>query len=162
MIVLGIDPGIGRCGYGVIDFTKNVANAISYGCIETEKEKDTSRRLLDLSDKIDSIIKKNCPQVLAIEDLFFFKNAKTVIQIGEARGAIMLTAQKNNVPIFSYPPLEVKMAITGYGRAEKEQIQKMVKNILHLKEIPTPDDAADALAIAITHCYVNKFIPLLR
>lgn len=157
MIVLGIDPGIGRCGFGIIDFSNNNAKAIIYGCLETEKEKEASVRLLDLSDKIDSIIKKYHPEVLAIEDLFFFKNAKTVIKIGEARGVIMYTAQKNNLSVFSYPPLQIKMAITGYGRAEKDQIQKMVKNILHLKEIPRPDDTADALAVCLTHCYVYKF-----
>lgn len=157
MIILGIDPGLGRCGFGVIDISKNIAKAVCYGCFETEKEKETPHRLLDLSDKIDSIIKKYKPEVLALEDLFFNTNAKTVIKIGQAQGVIMLAAQKKNIPIFSYPPLEIKMAITGYGRAEKCQIQKMVKNILHLNEIPKPDDTADALAVALTYSLVYKF-----
>lgn len=157
MIILGIDPGLGRCGYGVIEYNNNKPKALDYGCIFTDKDSETSRRLLDLSDKINSIIKKYKPQVLAIEDLFFNTNAKTVIKIGQAQGVIMLAAQKNNIPVFSYPPLEIKMAITGYGRAEKEQIQKMVKNILHLTEIPKPDDTADALAVALTYSLVYKF-----
>lgn len=157
MIILGIDPGLGRCGYGVIELISNKPKAIDYGCIFTDKDSETPRRLLDLSDKINSIIKKYKPDVLAIEDLFFNTNAKTVIKIGQAQGVIMLAAQKNNIPVFSYPPLEIKMAITGYGRAEKCQIQKMVKNILHLTEIPEPDDTADALAVALTYSLVYKF-----
>jgi crossover junction endodeoxyribonuclease RuvC len=157
MIVLGIDPGLGRCGYGVIDYKSNITKAIDYGCIFTDKDKETSHRLIELFDKISSIIRNQHPDVLAIEDLFFNTNAKTVIKIGEARGVILLAAQKNNVPVVSYPPLEIKMAITGYGRAEKEQIQKMVKNILHLDSIPKPDDTADALAVALTYCLVYKF-----
>lgn len=157
MIVLGIDPGLGRCGYGAVELVSNKTKAIDYGCVFTDNDDQTPHRLLDLSDKINSIIKSNKPDVLAIEDLFFNTNAKTVIKIGQAQGVIMLAAQKQNIPVFSYPPLEVKMAITGYGRAEKEQIQKMVKTILQLKEIPKPDDTADALAVALTHCFVHKF-----
>ena len=157
MRILGIDPGIERCGWGIIEEKNGKINAISYGCIFTAKDLEMSKRLTELHDKLLSLLKEFLPEVVAMEDLFFNNNAKSAIVVGQARGVIMFTVGKEKIPLFSYSPLEIKMSITGYGRAEKEQIQAMVKNILHLKEIPKPDDTADALAVAITHSFVNKF-----
>ena len=111
-------------------------------------------RIKEISDDLEKIIKKHRPQEAAVEDIFFFKNLKTAVKVSEARGAILLTLEKNKVKIASYTPLQVKQALTGYGRAEKRQIQIMVKNILHLKAIPKPDDTADAIAIAV--CHINS------
>ncbi len=122
-----------------------------YGCIYTDKDEDMPIRLEKIYDELDTLIKLWKPSDMAIEDLFFFKNQKTILKIGQARGVITLVGQKNGLDIFSYTPLQVKTGIAGYGRAEKKQIQQMVKMILNMEEIPKPDDAADALAIAVTH-----------
>ena len=151
MRVLGIDPGTAIVGYSIIDNSKKKYDVLDYGCIFTEKDEDMSIRLEKIYDSLDEIVKRYKPTDMAIEDLFFFKNQKTVIKVGQARGVITLVGQKNKLNLFSYTPLQVKMGIAGYGRADKKQIQQMVKMILHLDEIPKPDDAADALAIAITH-----------
>ena len=151
MRVLGIDPGTAIVGYSIIDNSKKKYDVLDYGCIFTEKDEDMPIRLEKIYDSLDEIVKRYKPTDMAIEDLFFFKNQKTVIKVGQARGVITLVGQKNKLNLFSYTPLQVKMGIAGYGRADKKQIQQMVKMILHLDEIPKPDDAADALAIAITH-----------
>lgn len=130
-------------------------NLIDYGCIYTDKDIDMPRRLEIIYDRLDTLIKLYKPHEMAIEDLYFFKNQKTVIKVGQARGVINLVAQKNGLDIFDYTPLQVKMSVASYGRATKKQIQEMVKIILNLDEIPKPDDAADAIAIAITH--LNSF-----
>lgn len=156
MRVLGIDPGIQRCGWAVVEGQAKFT-AIAFDCLFTVKEEVMGRRLEIIFDQISLLFKKYQPQVAVMEDLFFNTNAKTAIIVGQARGVIMLAAQKANIPLISYPPLEIKMAITGYGRAEKEQIQKMVKSILKLETIPKQDDTADALAVALTHCFVGKF-----
>jgi len=156
MRVLGIDPGIERCGWGVLEKNTNIS-IISYGCIFTSKNDIKPKRLNLLYDSIVSLLKKYKPDSIAMEDLFFNTNAKTAIIVGEARGVIMLAGEKLKIPFSSYPPLEIKMSITGYGRADKEQMQIMVKNILKMKSIPKPDDTADALAVALTHCFVCKF-----
>lgn len=154
MIILGIDPGTERTGYGVIKKDKNRLTVVEYGCIATPKNTENFKRISSISSQLKQIINKHRPQQAAVEQLFFFKNSKTVMSVSEARGAILLTATQLNIPIKEYTPLQVKQAITGYGKAEKFQIQKMVKVILQLKEIPKPDDAADALAIAI--CCANN------
>ena len=151
MRVLGIDPGTAIVGYSIIEFNEGKYNVLDYGCIYTQKEEDMPLRLEKIYDGLDSLIKLWKPSDMAIEDLFFFKNQKTIVKVGQARGVITLVGQKNGMNIFSYTPLQVKMGIAGYGKAEKKQIQEMVKIILGLDEIPKPDDAADALAIAITH-----------
>jgi len=169
MIILGIDPGTAITGYGVITAIGNwqlaigklqkveikkrkqsdTLKLIDYGCIITKPDIDTSKRLLVLAKELKKIIKKYKPDVMAVEDIFFFKNLKTAIKVSQARGVILLTGEQAKLPVFEYTPLQVKQAIVGYGRAEKRQVQKMVKNLLKLKEIPKSDDAADALAIAI-------------
>ena len=151
MIVLGVDPGTAIVGYSVIEYVKNKYRILDYGCVYTDKDEDMPVRLEKIYDGLDGIIKIWKPQDMAIEELFFFKNQKTVIKVGQARGVITLCGQKNSLDLYSYTPLQVKMGIAGYGRADKKQIQEMVKVILGMDEIPKPDDAADALAIAITH-----------
>ncbi len=127
---------------------------MAFGHIATSKEADEETRLLEISNDLQNIIKKYHPQEAAVEQLFFFKNKKTIIQVGQARGAVLLTLEQKNVNVFSYTPLQVKQALTGYGRAEKKQMQLMVKNILKLRSIPKPDDTADAIAIAL--CHINS------
>ena len=151
MIVLGIDPGTAIVGYSVIEFIKNKYNVLDYGCVFTDKDEDMPVRLEQIYDKLDGIIKIWKPEDMAIEELFFFKNQKTIIKVGQARGVITLCGQKNKLNLFSYTPLQVKMGVTGYGKADKKQVQEMVKVVLGMSEIPKPDDAADALAIAVTH-----------
>lgn len=151
MRVLGIDPGTAIVGYSIVDFESGKYTVLDYGCIYTHKNEDMPVRLEEIYDGLENIIKLWKPTDMAIENLFFFKNQKTIIDVGQARGVITLVGQKNKLNLFSYTPLQVKMGIAGYGKAEKKQIQEMVKIILKLNEIPKPDDAADALAIAITH-----------
>ncbi len=151
MRILGIDPGTAIVGYGIVDYNGRKYEVEDYGCIFTEKDENMETRLEKIYDELDLIIKKYKPDAMAIEELFFFKNNKTVISVGQARGVIVLCGKKNKVHISGYTPLQVKMGITGYGRADKQQVQKMVATILNLDEIPHPDDAADALAIAVTH-----------
>lgn len=153
MIILGIDPGTERTGYGVIMKDKGRLMSIEHGCITTPKNTENFKRISSISVRIKEIIEKHQPNQIAIEQLFFFKNSKTVISVSEARGAILLTAAQLGIPIKEYTPLQIKQAITGYGRAEKIQIQRMVTSILNLAAIPRPDDAADALAVAI--CCAN-------
>jgi crossover junction endodeoxyribonuclease RuvC len=157
MITLGIDPGIGRCGWAVVEsVNSSKAKAIKYGCIETSSTKKTEERLLEISCEIDKLIKENNPEVLAIEELFFGTNSKTAFVVGQARGVILLEASRNKMPIFVYTPLQVKIALTGYGRADKNQIAQMVKVILKLEKIPKIDDTSDALAVALTHVFSAK------
>jgi crossover junction endodeoxyribonuclease RuvC len=154
MIILGIDPGTAIVGYGIVSSEKNNLKALDYGCIETAKNLSQAERLLIIGEELKKIIKKFKPQAAAVEELFFFKNLKTAIKVSEARGVILLTAEEQGLIIKEFTPLEVKIATVGYGRADKTQVQKMVKVILGLKEIPKPDDAADALAVAI--CAANN------
>jgi crossover junction endodeoxyribonuclease RuvC len=153
MRVLGIDPGIARCGWGVIEFEKSKLKVLNYGCIETSAKKNIPERLKEIHQEISKLIKKYSPDALSIEELFFNTNAKTAFVVGQARGVILLAASQHNLSISIYTPLQVKVAVTGYGRAEKDQIGKMVKTLLNLKEIPKPDDTADALAVALTHAF---------
>ena len=154
--VLGIDPGTAIVGWAILDEDRGKVNAIAYGHIATSPENTTAERLFEVADDLDAIIKKYEPDESSVEELFFFKNVKTVMKVSQARGAILLTLQRNRVSIFEYTPLQVKQSLTGYGRAEKKQIQLMVKNILKLKEIPKPDDTADAIAIALCHLNSRK------
>jgi crossover junction endodeoxyribonuclease RuvC len=151
MRVLGIDPGTAIVGYGIVDYNKNIYKNIKYGCIYTDKTLDLETRLFNIYEELDLLIKEYKPDAIAIEELFFFKNAKTVISVGQARGVIVVVSMKNKLKPVGYTPLQVKMGVTGYGKAEKKQIQEMVQKILKLEKIPEPDDAADGLAIAITH-----------
>ncbi|MDD5145423.1 MAG: crossover junction endodeoxyribonuclease RuvC [Candidatus Pacebacteria bacterium] len=158
MIILGIDPGTASTGYGVVKQTKNLKlktkvcfECLDYGIIKTLPTQATGERLKKLNNELSRMIKKYKPEVLSIESLFFFKNLKTALPVSQAAGVILLTAAKNNIPAFSFTPMQVKMIIAGHGWAEKEKVQEKIKKILKLKEIPKPDDAADALAIALTY-----------
>ncbi len=156
MRILGIDPGIGRCGWGVIEEKKGKITAVDYGCFETSPKLSAEKRLQEIYGGVGKIIKKYSPDSMSIEELFFNTNAKTAFMVGQARGVILLAGSQNNLPIHVYTPLQVKMAVTGYGRAEKDQIGKMVKVILKLDQIPKLDDTADALAVAIAHSFSAK------
>lgn len=151
MKVIGIDPGTGRLGWAVCDVTKNTYKMIDYGCIETPAHTAHEKRLVIIFEKINEVIKEYEPTVAAMEDLFFSKNVTTAMTVGEARGVVLLAFALSGIPCTSYKPNEIKMAVTGYGSADKKQVQQMVKMQLKLKEIPKPDDAADALAVCITH-----------
>ncbi len=155
MIILGVDPGTATTGYGLIRKNREL-KLIDYGCIKTTTDLTTAERLKKLHDQLNVLIKKHKPNMMAVEDIFFFKNLKTAIKVSQARGVILLTAAKIKIPVFEYTPLQIKQAITSYGRAEKIQVQKMVKLLLDLKEIPKPDDAADALAAAICCAHTIK------
>ena len=150
MIVLGIDPGYAIIGYGVLDTNKQNM-LLDYGAITTPKEDSMPIRLENIDKSLKYLFDKFKPDVVAIEELFYFKNQKTVIQVAQARGVILLACQKYCGNIYEYTPLQIKQALTGQGRAEKAQVQFMVKAILGLDKIPKPDDAADALAVAICH-----------
>lgn len=156
MIILGIDPGIARCGWGVIEIQGSILKVLNYGCIETPSSMEVSLRLAVIYKEISKLIKKYSPQDLAVEELFFNTNAKTAFVVGQARGVILLAGAENKLTNHIYTPLQVKIAVTGYGRAEKAQVGKMVKTILKLKEIPKIDDTTDALAIALTHAFSRK------
>lgn len=156
MRVLGIDPGIARTGWGVIEETKGKMTTLAYGCFETESKEETAKRLGKINEMVRKLIKKYSPQEVAIEELFFNTNAKTAFVVGQARGVIFLAADQEKVKNFTYTPLQVKIAVSGYGRAEKKQVGQMVKTILKLKEVPKPDDVTDALAVAITHLFSAK------
>jgi crossover junction endodeoxyribonuclease RuvC len=158
MRILGIDPGYGIVGFGIVDYVNGQYNVIDYGVIETSKEESIPVRLAIVYKGVESLIKKYKPDEMAVEQLFFFKNHTTLIPVAEARGVILLAGIDNCGEIFEYTPLQIKQALTGNGRAEKKQVQYMVKAILGLQDIPRPDDAADALAVAICHANFNQII----
>ncbi len=149
MIILGIDPGTATTGFGVINKTKGKVEAVDCGVISTPKNLPMSNRLLMLFDDLEEIIKNHQPDIIAVEQLFFARNVTTAISVGQARGVVLLAAQKADLALKEFTPLQVKQSVTGYGQATKKQVQQMVQKILKLKHLPKPDDAADALAIAI-------------
>jgi len=151
MIILGIDPGTAITGYGVLELSGNHYKLLEYGVVRSEKTEEAAARLHAVFAGINRLIDAYGPDQMAVEELFFNKNTKTALAVGQARGVIVLAAHLKGVPVFEYTPLQVKQAVVGYGRAEKQQVQYMVKAILNMAEIPKPDDAADALAIGICH-----------
>ncbi|NLW22725.1 MAG: crossover junction endodeoxyribonuclease RuvC [Tissierellia bacterium] len=157
MIILGIDPGVAIVGYGIIELDGNKYRAIDYGCIRTDSDILFPDRLKIIYDELSLLIDKYKPRDMAIEEIFFNKNAKTALKVGQARGVEILSAVNKGLEIYEYTPLQIKQAIVGYGRAEKQQVQEMVRLLLNLKEIPKPDDVADALAVAICHGSCLKF-----
>ena len=162
MIILGIDPGIAIVGYGVIECKGNRFKALDYGAITTEANIPFTERIRIIYDDMTTLIDKYNPTDLAIEELFFNKNVKTAIKVGQARGVEILAAVHKGLNIYEYTPLQVKQGVVGYGRAEKRQVQEMVKMLLNLKEIPKPDDAADALAVAICHSSCLNFKDMFK
>jgi crossover junction endodeoxyribonuclease RuvC len=154
--VLGIDPGTARFGFGVID-ADDTYSAIEYGVIETSAELPMPERLLVLHDRLRALIDQHWPDVMAIEQLFFSRNVTTAIAVGQARGVALLVAAQSNIKVAEYTPAEIKQAISGYGNADKRQIQSLVQMLLELEAIPNPDDAADALAVALCHGQSHAF-----
>jgi len=153
-IILGIDPGIADTGFGVISNKDNKLTCLDYGSIKTSSKLSLSNRLEIIYLELEKLIKKYQPDLISIEELFFCNNAKTALVVGQARGVVVLTAKLNKIKSVEFTPYEVKQAVSTYGHAKKNQVQRMVKLILNLKELPKPDDAADALAIAI--CAINS------
>lgn len=151
--ILGIDPGFAIVGWGLIQKTDKGIEYRTCGAIITDKNESFNKRLSIIYEQLQEIITVHRPNIIAIEQLYFSKNAKTALAVGHARGVILLAAEQNKIPVAEYGPLTVKQTITGDGKAEKKQMQSMVKQILHLNEIPKPDDIADAVAIALTHAY---------
>ncbi len=154
-IILGIDPGIADTGFGVIAKDGRNPRCLDYGSIKTTPESDLASRLEAINSELDDILVKYKPELVAVEQLFFCKNVKTALTVGHARGVVLLTARKHKIAVAEFTPLQVKQAVSAYGRAGKAQVQKMVKLILCLEDIPRPDDAADALAVAI--CAANSW-----
>ena len=162
MIILGIDPGIAIVGYGIVEYKNNKFRVIDYGAITTPSTMDTTKRLERIYKGIDILIKNYNIDKVGVEELFFNKNVKTAITVAQARGVILLACSHNDKPIYEYTPLQVKQGVVGYGRAQKSQVQQMVTSMLNLKEIPKPDDVADALAVAICHAHANKLEKTLK
>ncbi|MCR4434909.1 MAG: crossover junction endodeoxyribonuclease RuvC [Clostridiales bacterium] len=156
MVIMGIDPGFAITGYGVVKYEGNKFSVVDYGVITTEASVELPKRLLFLNDGLEKLIKQYSPQAISVEELFFNKNIKTALAVGHGRGVAMLAAAKSGVDVFEYTPLQVKQSVVGYGRADKNQMQQMVRIILNLPEIPKPDDAADALAVAICHGHSHR------
>ncbi len=156
MIILGIDPGLAIVGYGVIDSQKGGSRPIDCGVINTTKEDSVPVRLSKIYDGMISLIERYKPDCIAIEELFFNTNITTGINVAQARGVILLACTQKNLKMYEYTPLQIKQALTGYGKAEKKQIQFMVTRLLNLKAVPKPDDAADGLAVALTHAQTAR------
>ena len=151
MRILGIDPGYAILGWGIIEMKGNNFKAIAYGAVTTDSKMEMPDRLKHLYSELMEIIQEFSPEVSSIEELFFNTNAKTAILVGQARGVAVLACVNSGLEIFEYTPLQIKQGVVGYGRAEKKQVQQMVKTILHLEKVPKPDDTADALAAGICH-----------
>lgn len=156
MQVLGIDPGYAIVGYGVVKYDRNKLVPVEYGAVTTKAKTEFTSRLNIIYEGICDILNRYKPDALSIEKLFFNTNTTTAIDVAQARGVILLAAKKNNVPVFEYTPLQVKQAVTGYGKATKAQVMDLTKRLLALEKVPKPDDTADALAIAICHCHSSS------
>lgn len=155
MIIIGIDPGYAITGFGIVEYINNKFTVLHYGVISTKSTMPFEKRLLAISEELDRLFQQYKPDSMAIEELFFSRNTTTAIGTAQARGVAILCGAKANINIYEYTPLQVKLAVSGYGRADKNQVQQMVKVLLNLKEIVKPDDAADALAVAICHAHTG-------
>lgn len=153
MIILGIDPGTAITGFGVVERTGSSCRALGFGCIRTESGTPESERLVTIHRRIEEIVHAHSPQALAIERLYFNKNVGSALAVGQARGVAILAAAMHGIPVVEYTPSAVKAAVTGQGRATKEQVGYMIRAILALREVPSPDDVADALAVALCHAF---------
>lgn len=156
MRIIGIDPGTGILGFGVIDVVKGKFRLVDAGVITTPAHTPIDVRLEDIYDNLTEIIAATKPEVMSIEQLFFARNVTTAISVAQARGVAMLTGRKARLPIAEYTPMQIKQTLTGYGKADKKQVQEMVRLQLGLAEVPKPDDCADALAAAITHSFMSR------
>lgn len=156
MLVLGVDPGSEITGYGLIDSDGHSHHAVDYGAIRTQTRKPFPSRLLHIFNQLTQIVHRYEPDAVALEDVFYSVNVKSLLKLGHMRGIVLVVAAQAEIPVYEYSPLEVKSAVVGYGRADKQQVQKMVQLILKLKEVPVPHDASDALAVAICHLHRSK------
>ena len=156
MIILGIDPGYAIVGVGIVEYKGNKFRPIAYDAITTHAKYATTLRLKTIYDDINFCLEKYKPDAVAIEELFFNNNAKTAIAVAQARGVLVVSATNRGIPVYEYTPLQIKQAVAGYGKADKRQVQQMVKMLLNLDAIPKPDDAADALAVAICHAHSSR------
>lgn len=159
VIVLGIDPGTAATGFGVVERNGSSLRALAYGTLETAPQAAQGERLVEIHAGVAALIERHRPGLVAVERIFFSRNVQTAFAVGQARGVVLLAAAQSGLPIFEYTPNEVKIAVTGYGRASKEQVQRMVQTVLGLALLPTPDDAADALAVAI--CLAHSYRPAM-
>lgn len=159
-IILGLDPGTATTGWGVILVESGKNKYLAHGCIETPAKLELSLRLNDIAIQLNKLIKKYKPDLVAVEEIYFYNNVSTAISVAQARGVLLQTAASHHLPVHGYTPLQVKQALTGYGRADKKQMQKMIKMVLGMVDAPASDDAADALAIAVTcsHSYKMEAI----
>ena len=153
MVVMGVDPGYAIVGWGAVAYKSNTYKPLGFGSITTDADTDFNKRLQIIYDEIYNLLDRCRPDAMAIERLYFTTNQKTVIQVAQARGVILLAASMNGIPVYEYTPLQIKQSVTGYGKAIKTQVQDMTKRILRLEKVPKPDDTADALAVAICHAY---------
>lgn len=153
MRVIGVDPGTATTGYGVVDYVQGKESLVSYGTIRTAADMPMELRLLKIHREFNTLLEQYQPEAVAIEELFHHKNAKTVISVAQSRGVLLVTAAARELELAEYTPLQVKQAVSGYGNADKKQVQIMVQKILHMEQVAKPDDAADALAIAICHIH---------
>lgn len=151
--IIGLDPGFGIVGYGVVDIQGKSEALVKYGAIRTSAKDPISKRIEKIYDVLSQILTEYMPDESAVEELYFFRNVTTAISVGEARGVMLLALEKFGVKIYEYTPMEVKLSVTGYGKATKRQVQEMVRVMLNMNDIPRPDDAADALAIALCHAH---------
>ncbi len=151
--IIGLDPGFGIVGYGVVDIQGKSESLVKYGAIRTSAKDSIPKRIEKIYDVLSQILTEYMPDESAVEELYFFRNVTTAISVGEARGVMLLALEKFGVKIYEYTPMEVKLSVTGYGKATKRQVQEMVRVMLNMNDIPRPDDAADALAIALCHAH---------
>ena len=156
MIVLGVDPGTAVTGYGVVERIDGRLRAVDFGTLETPAAHELPQRLLAIHQGLEALIESHQPDLVAVERLFFNRNVQSAFAVGQARGAVLLTAAQHGLPVFEYGPHEVKMAVTGHGRAGKDQVQRMVQIVLGMASLPRPDDAADALAVAICLVHIHR------
>lgn len=156
MIIMGLDPGYAIVGYGIISYEGNHFRTLDFGAITTEKDTDFSERLKQIYDGVNYLLQKWKPCAMSVEKLFFNTNTTTAIGVAEARGVCLLSAYENGAKLFEYTPLQVKQSVTGYGRADKKQVQEMTRMLLNLDSVPKPDDTADALAVAICHAHCSN------
>lgn len=155
MRILGIDPGTGIMGFGVIDTAARQPKLVDAGVIRTKVHQPEPERLLIIYEGLREIVASTKPQVVSVEKLFFARNVTTAMSVAQARGVVLLVAQQHNLPVFEYTPMQIKQSLTGYGKADKKQMQEMVKIVLKLQQVPKPDDCADAIAAALTHAATN-------
>ena len=156
MIIIGIDPGVARVGYGVLERTERYPTMLTCGCIETRSSLSQSQRLREIYESISQVLDEYNPACVAIEQLFFSRNTTSAMQVSEARGVLLLAVEQRDIPVAEYTPNQIKQAVTGSGRADKHQVQEMMRRLLRLQEIPRPDDAADGLAVALCHIHTMR------